>query len=182
MLEVNDADIVHLTRAIARLPEDIKVKAVARAMRRVTQTARKRLIDRQKPRLDLPPSVIRKLTTAHFNAGGNTQELIVRSGWIPLYKLGASQTRKGVTVKLRGSYRHAFLAQMASGHKGVFRRAPGSRMAGKNKEQIRELFGPNPAHDITNNPEVYQALVAEVVEEVLLPRFLHELGRILPGR
>jgi hypothetical protein len=175
MLEVDDSDLVHLTRAISRLPQDIKVKAVARAMRRVTEMARSRLVKRQSPRIKIPQGLIRKLTEAHFNAGGNTQEIIVRSGWIPLYKLGASQTRQGVTVKLRGSYRHAFLATMKSGHRGVFLRRDADK-----RLPIRELFGPNPAHDITNNPDVYQAVVAEVVQEVLLPRFLHELGRILP--
>jgi hypothetical protein len=46
---------------------------------------------------------------------------------------------------------------------------------------ITELFGPNPAHDITNNEAVYLQLIAEVMDEVLLPRVLHELGRILPS-
>jgi hypothetical protein len=174
MFDADASDFVHLSRAIARLPEDIKVKAMARAMRRVTDTARSRLIKRQAPRIKLPAGVIRKLTTAHFNAGGNTQEVIVRSGWQPLYKLGATQTAKGVNVRLRGSYRHAFLATMSSGHRGVFLRQ------GMKSTPIRELFGPNPAHDITNNEEVYLPLVAEVVQDVLLPRFLHELGRILP--
>jgi hypothetical protein len=132
------------------------------------------LIKRQAPRIKLPAGVIRKLTTTHFNAGGNTQEIIVRSGWQPLYKLGATQTAKGVNVRLRGSYRHAFLATMSSGHRGVFLRQ------GMARTPIRELFGPNPAHDITNHEEVYLPLVAEVVQDVLLPRFIHELGRILP--
>lgn len=174
VLEADAQAFAHLGRAIARLPEDIKVKALSRAMRRVTETARSRLVKRQAPRLKLPPGVIRKLTTASFNAGGNTQELIVRSGWIPLYKLGASQNSRGVSVRGRGSYHHAFIATMNSGHKGVFMRD------GAASTPIKELFGPNPAHDITNNEEVYLALIAEVVQEVLMPRVLHELGRILP--
>ncbi len=174
MLEADASDFTHLSRAIARLPADIKAKAIARAMRRVTDTARSRLVKRQAPRIKLPAGVIRKLTTAHFNAGGNTQEIIVRSGWLSLYKLGATQNAKGVKVKLRGSYRHAFISTMSSSHRGVFLRQ------GSERTPIRELFGPNPAHDITNNEEVYLPLVAEVVQDVLLPRFIHELGRILP--
>jgi len=174
MLQADASDFVHLSRAIARLPEDIKAKAMARALRRVTDAARAKLVKRQSPRIKLPQGVIRKLTTAHFNAGGNTQEIIVRSGWLPLYKLGATQTAKGVRVRLRGSYRHAFIATMSSGHRGVFLRQ------GSESTPIRELFGPNPAHDITNNEDVYLPLVAEVVRDVLLPRFIHELGRILP--
>lgn len=178
MLQFDASDFVHLGRAFARLPEDIKTKAVARAMRRVTDVARSRLVKRQSPRIAVPQGVIRALTTASFNAGGNTQDIILRSGWLPLYKLGARQTRTGVTVNLRGSYRHAFIAGMKSGHSGVFRRA-GDPIT--DSLPIREQFGPNPAHDITNNPDVYQRLLAEVVAEVYLPRLLHEVGRLLPG-
>lgn len=175
MFHADASDFEQLGRAVAKLPDQIKAKAVARAMRRVSETARSRLVKRQAPRIKLPQSIIRERTTALFNAGGNTAGVVVRSNWIPLAKLGARQTRKGVTVNLRGSYRHAFLAGMSSGHKGVMMRVGTSRLP------IRELFGPNPAHDITNNEEVYLQLLAEVMEEVLLPRVLHELGRILPG-
>ena len=40
--------------------------------------------------------------------------------------------------------------------------------------------GPNPAHDITNNPDVFLAVLTEVMEEHLLPRYLHEVDRLLP--
>lgn len=171
---VDASDFEHLGRAIAKLPEEIKAKAMARAMRRVSQMARTRVVKRSAERVKIPQNIVRERTTAMFNAGGNTQEMIVRSKWIPLHKLGAVQTSRGVRVRLRGSYRSAFIAKMASGHKGVMRRQ------GKDRLPIRELFGPNPAHDITNNDQVYLEVMAEVMEEVLLPRFLHELGRILP--
>ena len=174
MLEVDASAFTALSRAIGKLPTEIKAKAFARAGRRVTEMARTRLIRRQAPRIKVPQKLLRELTTARFNAGGNTSDIVVRSGWIQLYKLGATQTSKGVRVRLRGSYRHAFIAGMKSGHKGVMRRSGAARLP------IRELFGPNPAHDITNNDQVYLAFVAEVVEEVLAPRVLHEIGRILP--
>jgi hypothetical protein len=157
------------------LPGDIRDKAFARAGKRVTDMARTRYIKRAAPRLKLAQKVIRDKTTARFNAGGNTSDVVVRSGWIPLAKLGARQTGKGVTVNLRGSYRSAFLAGMASGHKGVMMREGAARLP------IRELFGPNPAHDITNNDAVYLSLLAEVIDEALAPRVLHEIDRLLPG-
>ncbi len=177
MLEADAAAFAALSRAIGKLPDEIKAKAFARAGRRVTEMARTRLIRRQAPRIKLSQKELRELTTARFNAGGSTSDIVVRSGWVHLFKLGATQTSKGVRVKLRGSYRHAFIAKMKSGHKGVFQRA-GDPIT--DSLPIRELFGPNPAHDITNNDQVYLAFVAEVVEEVLAPRVLHELGRLLP--
>lgn len=181
-------DFAHLARALDRLPQEIKTKALTRAMRRVGETARSRIARRQMPRLDIPAKTVRELTTLHFNAGGNSSDMVLRSGWIPLYKLGATGTPEGVSVKLRGSYRHAFIATMLNtgkgegkgDHTGVFRRVRHTRMSKKSKEQIRELFGPNPAHDVNNHPEVYEQVLAEVISDTLLLRFIHEASRLLP--
>lgn len=173
-LRLDASEVLNLTRAIRRLPDEIKVKAMARAMRRMREMVRTRIVKRSAEHTRLPPGIVRKLTTANFNAGGNTQEVIVRSGWIHLFKLGATQTSRGVRVRSRGSYRHAFLATFGSGHRGVMMRVGSGRLP------IRELFGPNPAHAITNNPEVYLDVMAEVIEDNLAPRVLHELVRILP--
>lgn len=180
------SEIEQLGRAIANLPGEIKSKAMARAMSRMRDMARTRIVRRSAERVKLPAGTIRELTTAHFNAGGNSIEIIEKSGWISLYKLGATQTSRGVRVRLRGSYRHAFIATVKAGkggatHTGVWRRVPGTKMrSNPKKEQIRELFGPNPAHDVTNNPEVFMEVLAELIEDHLAPRVLHELDRILP--
>lgn len=171
---VDASEYLALSRAIRKLPDEIKAKAFARAGRRVTEMARTKYLKRAAPRLKLPQKIIRERTTARFNAGGNTSDVIVRSGWIPLHKLGATQTKSGVRVRLRGSYKSAFIAKMDSGHVGVMMRQGADRLP------IRELFGPNPAHDITNNDAVYLELLAEVIDEALAPRVLHEIGRILP--
>ncbi|KEQ05740.1 phage tail protein [Pseudorhizobium pelagicum] len=168
------SELEALGRAIAGLPGSIKTKAMARAMRRMRDMARTRVVKRTAERVDLPQSQVRKITTAHFNAGGNTIEIIEKSGWIRLHDLGATQTKKGVRVRGRGSYRSAFIAQMKSGHRGVMKRTGAGRLP------IRELFGPNPAHDVTNNPEVYIKVLAELIESQLAPRVLHELDRLLP--
>ncbi|MER8786868.1 phage tail protein [Mesorhizobium sp. M0983] len=173
-LHVYASDFEHLARGIARLPEQIKAKAAARAMRRVSDMVKTRIVRRNAERVDIPQSRVRALTTAHFNAGGNSYDTIVRSNWISLYKLGATQTAKGVRVRMRGSYKSAFIAEMGSGHAGVFKRQ------GKARLPIRELFGPNPAHDITNNPDVYLKVMAEVIEQYLMPRYLHEVENLLP--
>jgi hypothetical protein len=179
-LKIDDHDLVQLRRAIERLPGEIKTKAMNRAMRRMTQMARTRIVDRNAKHVKLPKEVVAAITTAAFNAGGNTSKLTVESGWIPLQRLGAVQTRTGVYVNLRGSYRHAFVAGMKSGHVGTFRRIPGTHMSSDpHKQQIRELFGPNPAHAITNNPDVYLDVMAKLIEGLLYPRYVHEIEFIL---
>ncbi|NTI92282.1 hypothetical protein G6L78_01420 [Agrobacterium rhizogenes] len=171
-LRIDDHELAQLRRAIERVPGEIKVKAMSRAMRRMGQMARTRIVDRNAKHVKLPKQLVAALTTAAFNAGGNTSKVTVESGWIQLQRLGAVQSSSGVYVNVRGSYRHAFVAAMKSGHVGVFRRVSGSR-------QIRELFGPNPAHAITNNPDVYLDILATLIEGTLYPRYVHELEFIL---
>lgn len=164
-----------MSRAIQRLPGEIKAKAFARAMRRMRDMARTRVVRRSAEHSKAPRAIIRARTTARFNAGGNTVDVVMKSDWIGLYKYGARQTRTGVSVRGRGSYAHAFIATMGSGHAGVFDRVGSSRLP------IQELFGANPAHAITNNPDVYLEVLAELIDEALAPRVLHELSRLLPG-
>lgn len=171
-LHVDSSDFDHLSRAFARLPGEIKAQAASRALRRVVDMARTRVVKRSAERVDVGQGVIRERTKAR--AAGDSADVIMKSDWISLYKLGAKQNKRGVTVRLRGSYRHAFIAQMQSGHRGVFIRESKTRIP------IRELYGPNPAHDITNNPDVFLAVLAEVMEQHLLPRYLHEVDRLLP--
>jgi hypothetical protein len=76
--------------------------------------------------------------------------LIAKAKPLPLFAFGARQVKSGVSVEVtkgkRAIVRHAFLATMQSGHKGVFlRRGTKQRMAkgryvGKLKQPIFELF------------------------------------------
>ncbi len=181
-LEMNSKDFEELERAFRRLPGEIRTKAMRRAMTRVAQTARSRIVARLGPHTQMPRDLVAALTTAHFNAGGNTSKVVAESGWIPLQRLGAVQNATGVYAKLRGSYRHAFIAAMKSGHVGAFRRMPGTQMSSATgrREQIRELFAANPAHAITNNPDVYLDVLAGVIEDYFFPRVVHEIERLLP--
>ncbi|MBB4952764.1 hypothetical protein H4S14_000806 [Agrobacterium vitis] len=181
-LEIDAKELEQLRRAIERLPGEIKTKAMVRAMRRLSQMARPRIVQRDAKHTNMPRSLVAAMTTTSFNAGGNTSRVTVESGWIPLQRLGAVQNSRGVYVKTRGSYRHAFVAGMKSGHVGVFQRVPDTQMAssnGRKREQIRELFGANPAHAITNNPEIYLDVMAELIQDYLYPRMVHEIGRLL---
>ncbi|NTF32303.1 hypothetical protein [Rhizobium skierniewicense] len=181
-LEMSSKDMEQLQRAFQRLPGEIQSKAMRRAMTRLSQTARTRIVARLGPHTQMPRELVAALTTAHFNAGGNTAKVVAESGWIPLQRLGAVQNASGVYARLRGSYRHAFVAAMKSGHVGAFRRVPGTQMSSSTgkREQIRELFAANPAHAITNNPDVYLDVLAGVIEDYFFPRLVHEIDRLLP--
>jgi len=189
------SEIDALGRAFLRLPGEIKAKAMASAMRRMRDMARTQVVRLDAKRVKIPVGKVRERTTAYFNAGGNTIEVVEKSGWIRLYELDARQTGKGVSVKLRGSYKHAFIASMRSGHTGAMQRyEPTMRKRPRKGEfgppspddvvykrlKIREMFGPNPAHDITNNPDDYLQLMATLIEDNLLPRVIHEIDRLLP--
>jgi hypothetical protein len=77
----------------------------------------------------------------------------------PLINYGAKQTKKGVTVRVkngRTTLRHAFIATMPNGHKGVFERVGSGhkRVTKKGRSYmsglpIKELYGPS----IPDSPE-----------------------------
>lgn len=173
-LQADAVEFRALSRAIGRLPGDIKAKAFARAMRRMRDMARTRIVNRSAEHSKAPKHLIRARTTARV-AAVDSIETRMKSDWIGLYKYGARQTRTGVTVKGRGSYKSAFLAKVGSGHVGVFDRVGSARLP------IQELFGANPAHAIANNPDVYLEVLAGLIDEALMPRVLHELSRLMPA-
>jgi len=173
------SELRQLGRAINNLPGEIKAKAMARAMRRMRDMARTRFIKRNAERVNIQQKYVREMTVAYFNAGGNTIEIVEKSGWIPVYKMNpqVDAAAGGISVRFldaRGTYKQAFIAKMKSGHSGVFKRMGSARLP------IREMYGPNPANDVTNHPHEYLQLLAEIIEDHLAPRVLHEIDRLLP--
>lgn len=168
-------DFFRLSKAFGALPEKIRTRVLARAMSRVGQMGATQVGRLAADRVNVPVGLVRERTKSFQREGEAT--VVVKSDWISLYKIGARQTRTGVTVRSRGSYAHAFISAMKSGHVGVFRRDG----AGSKRLPIHEQFGPNPAHDITRNPDDYQDLIEQVAETHVLPRMLHELSRALPA-
>ena len=172
-LRFDASEIDQLGRAFARLPTDIKIKAFNRAMGHMRDMARTRIVKASADRTDLPVGIVRARTKARFNSGSAEIEVIERSGWIPLSMLNPKQTSKGVYVRGRGGIDHAFIVK--SGRGGVMIRE------GKPRLPITELFGPNPAHDVINNPSDFEKILVDLIEDHLMPRVLHELTRLLPG-
>ena len=173
MIHVDASEYQRFEREFRRLPHELKAKAFSRAMRRVNKMMRTQVIRRSSERIKLPQKHIRPTYTM-LSVGSATLEHVVRSGWIPLYKLGASPSAKGVRINRRGTIDGAFIARMASGHTGVFKRTDKSRLP------IQELFGPNPASDIANHPDVFEKVLMGLIDPELTKRMLHELSRMLP--
>jgi len=172
-VKVDASDFTTLARALNGLPGEIKVKAISRALRRVGEMARTQIVRKAAADSGMRVGDVRSKTLL-FNAGGGTAEIIMRSDWWPLFKLGgARQTKTGVTVRNWGSHAGAFLGGLKSGHQGVFRRVGASRLP------IRELWGPNPVAEIHQDEPAYEALLAEVAATHLAPRILHEVDRLL---
>ncbi len=170
-IRYDTTDFFRLSAAFERLPAEIKTKVAARAMARIGDMGRTRIVRRIADRIDLPPGIVRDKTQAYIS--GDAAVVRVASDWISLYRIGARQTRSGVTVRARGSYRSAFIATM-NGGTAVFKREGSSRFP------VEALYGPNPANDVRTSPDVYQAVLIDIAEKMILPRMLHELGRILP--
>ncbi|MCY1664596.1 hypothetical protein [Rhizobium sp. SL86] len=158
------------------------------AMRVLVRMARARLVDRAAEHTNMPKPFVRDMTTAAFNAGGNTAYVTFTAGWIALYKLGAVQAATGTYVNTRGEYEGAFIAGMKSGHAGVFKRIAGTQMTSApessrkpgqyvKRQKIRELHGANPANAITNNPDLYLEVVAQLIEEHLYPQAERAIDR-----
>lgn len=75
------------------------------------------------------------------------------------------QTKKGVTAKAWGKrklYRHAFMAQMKSGHMGIYRRE------GRERLPIKEMYGPSVPREMATNEIVNE--MHDTFEERVIAR------------
>lgn len=80
---------------------------------------------------------------------------------ISLSKFTISQKKPGVSARVwKGSgrtlYKHAFIATMRSGHKGVFRRV------GRNRLPIKEIYGPTPEGLLRKRPALLESIKAAI--------------------
>lgn len=168
---VDSRDYARFAAAFNRLPADIKAKAFNRAMRRVRDMTKTRIVRAASEWTDTPQKFIRPGTTARESSADITVRM--RTKWISLVKLGARQGSAGVRVKGRPLLKGAFIAGMKSGHVGVFHRLGPKRLP------IHELYGANPAHAINRRPDFFRDQLIEIAEQHLVPRILHEVERLI---
>lgn len=119
-------DTKKVQQDLNRLAEGVRDKAVARALNKAAKQAKTAAGREIKQRYSLSTRVFNKTVTMK-KANKNSVEVIMRVEGKPFPIMGfrARQNKTGVSFVLGGRrvmVRHAFMATMASGHKGVFAR------------------------------------------------------------
>lgn len=146
-------------------------------------------------------------TRYNYTPGGGVTAMVTFSGQkIPLYRYGGTSP-KGVSIdsskwvsayingfwkkvhpglaasghQMRGAptvrFENAFIAQMGSGHKGIFERTGGASSSGS--DAIREIMGSSVAQ-MLGNPDVSEKLATEAMD-TFNQRMEHEILRIMNG-
>ena len=175
-LHIDASEYRRVGEQLARLPAKMQRQALSRAIGGSKSKVERTYATLAAKRMHVRPIHVRRAMSTSLSDGDLTVR--VQSNQIPVFKLGARQTRKGVTVSLRGSYLQAFIKTMKSGHRGVFirDRAGGARVK---RLGVHEVHGPNPAGELKRNPETYQTMLADIFDEELLARVAKEVASLL---
>lgn len=172
-LNIDASDFRALGAAMHRLPADLKVKAFRSAVNHTGKKARTQIARLAAKYSGLPYRFTRD--AAQMRLTGDDVEIKLRSKWISLAQLGPRQTRKGVSVRGRGSYASAFLAhsKISGGNAVLIRK-------GKSRTPVRELYAANPAHAMGEDRHgEFQRMAEEIMDRDFAARLLHEVDRRL---
>lgn len=196
-LTIDAAEVARLAALFRRVGPEI----AAEAWRRGHVTMRRRLIASSvrmiAKRTSMRPKDVRDRVSVFGGDGswrgdGGDFTLVIRSGWIPLSKLGAvrsfgpkgmprdpdtgrftAATRAGgVTVRGWGRHRGAFVATMGK-TTTIWRRD------GADRFPVKVLWGPNPAAAVLDDPAPYHTEMRRLVAEVLIPEIERQVGVLL---
>lgn len=171
-LYADASDFTRLSKALGRLPNEIRQKAFRRTMARLERRAKTEVVREAAKFSSAPQKHIRPSLRGRVGSDGLT--LSLKTPWLSFQKLGMRQGAKGVSVRRRGQVRGSFVATMANGHTNAFIRA------GMRSTPIIGLYGPNPAHAIINNPDRFEKIMAKIGKVEGADRLLHEIDRLLP--
>lgn len=179
------ADTKGITASMARYVGDQK-KAVVRALNKTAQQARTAAAaEVHIAGYNIKSSAIKKSFSIKKATRGNLVAVLMATGRpIALINYGARQGKTGVSVQVKANrtvLRHAFIATMPNGHRGVF-----ERIGKQHKKVVRhgkpirtglpikELFGPSIPQSLANKA-VQKALIAKIKQK--FPEILkHELA------
>ena len=182
---------VDITRALAKfgnVRKEVMDKAVPRALNKVAaevKTESSRGI--RNAGYNLKVGTIKKQIDIRRATRGNLRAVVRATGRpIPLINYGARQTKAGVSVKVKNGrkiIKHAFIAAMPTGHKGVFVRVgAGHKKTVKNGKvvwsglPIKQLFGPSIPSAFSN--EVVQAALRRKIKDRFPLLLNHEIAFI----
>jgi hypothetical protein len=175
------SNIEEVSAKIDQFAELVSTIVAARAANKLSDQAQTAGFRKVAEVYDVGPRVMEKYATERTATPGvPSAAIIVKGKGFPLSAFNPRQTRQGVSVRIKGRrvlIRHAFIATMPSGHRGVFARGKygahfqfgaGTRHVkrhGKSTElPIAELFSFAPA-DAFSNPAVVAAMDDRVTEQ-----------------
>lgn len=179
---VDTSDLGWLARGFRKLPKEMQDRVIVRSMNRVGKQLETRLARNVAQRIKIPQKHVKAVLRSYYRRSDTSLVLALKSGWIPLIDLGATQGKKGVSVRGRKQYKGAFITTVRragatgthSGHEGVFRRKEGVA-----RLPIVQQFGPNPAHAVLRKDGEYLQLALDDADQLIMPRLVHELNRAL---
>lgn len=163
-----------------RFTRDLQGKAIVRALNTTANSAKiEASRDIRNAGYQLKATAIKKSITVYRATISNLKAEVVATGkGIPRIAFNAKQTAKGVTYAIKGPrvlIPSAFVQTMKSGHRGVFKRKPGTQMGKRGQpiqnRKIVELWGPSIPTALMNSTVKLQ------LEQALRTRFPRELAR-----
>lgn len=158
---------------MAEFRSEISDKAVVRALNKVAAQAKTAASKEIRAAgYNMKAADIKKRIKVTRATAANPVAMVRVTGPVtPLIEFDARQTREGVSVKVKNGrklIRHAFIATMESGHRGVFIRKDGKQPGRRGRpilnRDIEQLYGPA-VPDGFNNVIVKKALVAVVTSK-----------------
>lgn len=162
-------DLAPSIKKLARFQERAPF-GIARALNRSMTSARVVVAQDVGKDMGIGASVIRqRITLKEATPDRHVATLSASPKRIGLIDMKANQTRTGVSYRGRNGSRvrvdHAFIAQMASGHRGVYQRLTKARLP------IHELFGPSIWLVFTRHADAGRARAVEQLKKNLQSEF-----------
>lgn len=192
MLKLNvNADVKGITASLTRYVGE-QQKAVVRALNKTAMQARTAAAQEVRSAgYNIKSSAIKNSFSITKAAQGRLVVVLKSTGRpVALINYGARQGKNGVSVQVKASrsvLRHAFIATMPNGHRGVFERTGKQHKKLKRNGKtirsglpIKELFGPSIPQSLANDA-VEKALMVKIRQK--FPQILkHELAFVAAKR
>lgn len=183
MIEISEETIDRVSTILAGVPKGAE-RALSNAINRGLSKVKTGATKRVKEVYTVQSSAFNSETTTKIQraSAGNLAGYIHFSGCkIPLYKFKVTPKAPGIKKRVHAAvmkgggatFADAFIAQMKSGHIGVFERETSSRFP------VEEFMGLSAAQMIGNEKVI--AEVEEEAQKLVNERIEHEIDRLLNG-
>lgn len=164
-------------RDLDRLRRGVRRSGIRRSLNRTIRGVRTAASSEFRSEFNAKKRDVDRRLKVRLARGLDTEAALqVTASAMPMVAFGARQTKRGVSVRIRKGggrqrFRHAFIARMPSGHRGVFER----RTPSTHRLPIDELFSTAPVQYL-DRPAVVGRL-GDVARERLVRELNHEIQR-----